>query len=101
MTALRSPVYRTTLLPRGPEGGPLVTAGRIYVREVPGARGHVLVGISTAYLGRLEHAETRAFGRMIAPGSLATFKARRSRWERMRAAVNAARASWERVWGLS
>lgn len=78
-----------------------MTAGKLYVREVPGSRGHVLVGISTAYLGRLEHAETRAFGRMIAPGSLATFKARRSRWERMRAAVNAARASWARVWGLS
>lgn len=78
-----------------------MTAGRIYVREVPGARGHVLVGISTAHLGRLHHAETRAFGRMIAPGSLETFKVRRSRWDRLRSAYSAALQSWARVWGLS
>lgn len=78
-----------------------MTAGKLYVRAVEGGRGHVLVGITTEHLGRIHHAETRAFGRMVAPGSLETFKVRRSRWERLRRAYSAALQSWARVWGLS
>ncbi len=77
-----------------------MTAGRLYVREI-GPRGHVLVGITTARLGRMESVEVRAFERMIAPGSLETFKVRRARWKRLRKAVDYWRAVWARMWGIA
>ncbi len=74
-----------------------MTAGRLYVREI-GPRGHVLVGLTTAQLGRLERVEYRAFSRMVSPGSLETFKVRRARWQRLRKAVDYWRAVWARMW---
>lgn len=79
----------------------MTARAKLYMREVPGARGHVMVGISTGHLCRLERAEHAAFARMIRPGSLATYSARRSRWKRLRAAVLTARASWERLWRIA
>ncbi len=77
-----------------------MTSGRLYVREI-GPRGHVLVSISTARLGRLESVETRAFARMVAPGSLETFNVRRARWAKLRKAVDFWRERWARMWGIA
>ena len=77
-----------------------MTAGKLYVRPVEGCRGHVIVGITTAHLGRVHRVEQRAFGRMIAPGSLATFNVRKARWERLHSAYQSALESWRRVWGM-
>lgn len=81
-----------------------MTAGKLYVREVPGARGHVMVGISTAHLGKLERVEDRAFDAMMHAASHAErsrFEHLVDRWKRLHAAVHAARGSWARMWGLS
>lgn len=78
----------------------MTARAKLYVREI-GPRGHVLVGLTTAQLGRLERVEYRAFSRMVSPGSLATFNVRRDRWKKLRKAVNYWREQWARVWGIA
>lgn len=83
------------------KGGALVSAGRIYVREVPGCRGHVVVGISTARLHKIEEAEVHAFAHMLKPVATPVFKHRVARWRRLRNAVLSARKSWAKLWGIA
>lgn len=76
-------------------------AGRMYVREVEGGRGHVMVALTMESLHKLESAEVRAFGQMLKAAGIKpwpVYANKRARWQRLRKSVVDARKAFDRMW---